>query len=64
MPMYDYMCTICGRKTCDLRKAVERNELKPCENAECIGMQMKTISRGGGFRLKGTGWAADGYQTD
>lgn len=59
MPTYEYACAACGGEW--------EREQKISEPAEtdCPRCQKPTakrlISRGGGFSLKGGGWAADKY---
>lgn len=56
MPIYEYQCQKCQKETGDL--LVKLNTPPP----KCCKKEMeRKISRGGSFRLKGHGWAIDGY---
>jgi len=58
MPIYEYRCTHCGHITemiCDIKKKPKWVE---CE--ECKERAIAVISNTS-FRLKGSGWAREGY---
>ena len=57
MPLYVYNCIKCDN---EFEKLQSMNKPNP-ECPECRGETRRLISRSS-FRLKGDGWAADGYQ--
>ena len=60
MPVYEYECQKCGKRTEKIQKITE-DSFKECFEEKCIGKLKKLISRTS-FVLKGGGWAADGYK--
>ena len=57
MPLYEYHCEACGYRFTLMARMSERNE-QDCPT--CKRRATKLVS-GGGFILKGRGWADDGY---
>ena len=57
MPLYQYQCIICNHEFENIRKSCKPNP----ECSKCRGETRKLPSVAG-FRLKGGGWANDGYQ--
>ena len=58
MPLYEYECKSCGRVVEHLRKIAEKDNCPACK--ECEG-ETRKITTQMQFKLKGRGWAADGY---
>lgn len=58
MPIYEYICTDCGKEFEVIQKASEA-PLTQCE--ACGGTLEKKLSLTS-FQLKGSGWYKDGYQ--
>ena len=58
MPIYEYLCTKCGRTTEVMQKFSEP-PMSSC--SECGGSVNKLISRTS-FQLKGSGWYATDYK--
>jgi putative FmdB family regulatory protein len=56
MPLFDYECIQCGNTLEIIQKIGESNPECP----ECRGETRRLISKSS-FRLKGEGWASDGY---
>jgi putative FmdB family regulatory protein len=61
MPIYEYECQKCGERIEKIQKVADP-PLEDCNAPECSakGTLKKLISKTS-FRLKGAGWAADGY---
>ena len=66
-PLYEYVCSRCGKVMEIIQKF---NDPSPdCPNLDCQKYKdttcgckmMRTLSKGGTFILKGSGWARDGY---
>ena len=59
MPVYQYHCTTCN-KTFDIMKT--SFDPKPQENCLICGKLSDKIVSKSSFKLKGFGWARNGYQ--
>ena len=59
MPIYEYKCDKCGKVIEILQKLNE--EYPPVHCVKCGGMMNKLVSKTN-FKLKGKGWAKDGYE--
>ena len=57
MPLYEYECDSCGRRT-EVIQRVGAPPIGPCE--ECGG-QMKRLLSAPAFQFKGTGWYVTDY---
>mgnify|MGYP003679374657 FL=1 len=57
MPLYEYRCEDCGREFTRIARISERDE----QECEPCGTRPTRIVSGGGFILRGDGWARDGY---
>ena len=65
MPTFEYTCTVCNN-TVELQLPIsERDTKTPSHCALCNtdGSFSRAIGNSGGFRLKGSGWAKDGYSS-
>jgi len=60
MPIYTYRCTQCGIVDEYLMLVKKRDKKFPCEQEGCTGVMERDIDISA-FRLKGDGWAKDGY---
>lgn len=58
MPVYEYLCTKCGKTTERFSKISERPGKIECNACFGLAKLMPSLSS---FHLKGKGWAADGY---
>jgi putative FmdB family regulatory protein len=57
MPIYEYVCTACGR----IEEAIQKFSDRPLSKcSRCSGKLQRLISQSA-FHLKGSGWYADGY---
>lgn len=60
MPLYDYACADCGARLADqLHKYDDPKDL-PCDCGGWLRRQVGVTS----FKLKGPGWAHDGYSSN
>ena len=57
MPLYEYQCEECGRRT-EVIQRVGAPPIGPCE--ECAGEMRKLLSAPA-FQFKGTGWYVTDY---
>lgn len=57
MPLYEYRCEACGHRFTLMVRMSERSA-QDCPTCE---RRATKIVSGGGFILKGNGWARDGY---
>jgi putative FmdB family regulatory protein len=59
MPLYVFECTVCGNK----EEKLTSMSLSHIDTLDCpkCGEEAKRIPSGGGFELKGGGWAGSGY---
>ncbi len=58
---YEYVCKACGHAW-EAEQKITDEPIRKCP--QCGEEQAKRlVSGGGGFRLIGNGWAADGYGT-
>ena len=57
MPIYEYQCSLCGKRTEALQK-ISDEPLKDCP--VCLAPSLKKLVSAASFRLKGGGW----YETD
>ena len=60
MPIYTYRCTQCGIVDEFIMSVKKRDKKFPCEQEGCTGVMERDIDISA-FRLKGGGWAKDGY---
>lgn len=60
MPVYDYECPKCGAKREIFKNLAELDDEEFCECNDKYPMERR-VGNAGGFRLKGDGWAEDGY---
>ena len=60
MPLYTYKCTQCGFTDEAMMPVKKRDKKFPCEQEGCTGVMERDIDISA-FRLKGDGWAKDGY---
>ena len=66
MPTYLYECQTCQTRYEEQLSVSERDA--PCERGFCSNCNtdakiIRVIGNSGGFQLKGSGWAKDGYAT-
>lgn len=60
MPVYDMFCPVCDEEYDDVIISIsDLDKPVPCGN--CDANMKRKIGNAGGFRLKGDGWAEDGY---
>ena len=63
MPLYEYRCNYCGNVMDEWRTVSDRHNTPECDNDDCrsgdVVLQLSKTSH----RLKGAGWASDGYST-
>ena len=57
MPLYEYECDNCGRRTEEIQR-VGAPPISPCD--ECGG-EMKRLLSAPAFKFKGTGWYVTDY---
>lgn len=57
MPIYEYQCSLCGKRTEALQK-ISDEPLRDCP--VCLAPSLKKLVSAASFRLKGGGW----YETD
>ena len=64
MPLYSYMCDVCGVVKEFTLAIVDRDYMvgRDCLQQSCRGT-LKRIVDGGNFQLKGNGWSRDNYAT-
>lgn len=62
MPTYEYVCEGCGHTATLFLKLKDIDTPVGCSACEVCTMR-RQIGNAGGFRLKGSGWAEDGYAT-
>ena len=60
MPLYTYQCNQCGFTDEAMVPVKKRNKKFPCDQEGCTGVMERDIDVSA-FRLKGGGWAKDGY---
>lgn len=58
MPIYEYICPQCDFQTEKMQRITD-DPLTECES--CGSNTLKRVPSLCGFHLKGTGWAAQGY---
>jgi putative FmdB family regulatory protein len=65
VPIYEYRCGTCGHRFDHMAKWSDPPPSCPSltDGGTCGHDTQKQITGGGTFRLKGGGWAADGYAT-
>jgi predicted nucleic acid-binding Zn ribbon protein len=71
MPLYDYLCKVCGTMTAVIRSADDYRVPPDAEESAAVKVEKegnpcthdweRHIS-GGNFQLAGRGWARDGYR--
>ncbi|HQY22861.1 MAG TPA: zinc ribbon domain-containing protein [Gammaproteobacteria bacterium] len=61
MPIYEYVCTACGA-TLEVFQGMKDVPLTDCR--VCTKPTLQKLISATGFRLKGDGWYATGYETD
>lgn len=59
MPLYEYICPECKREQMLLMKFSDPHPLCCCKEGDPVEMQRQISASS--FRLKGRGWARDGY---
>jgi putative FmdB family regulatory protein len=57
---YEYLCTACGHEW-EAEQKITAAALRRCPKCK-RNTAKRLISGGGGFSLKGEGWAKDGYR--
>ncbi len=60
MPIYEYICTGCGKKHEEMQKLSDK-PLRKCP--KCGALKLKKALSLSGFQLKGGGWYKDGYSS-
>ena len=60
MPMYSYTCCVCDNKLEVMMTIANRDQPKHCDLCNTDGSLRRDMGNGG-FTLKGSGWAKDGY---
>ena len=60
MPLYTYKCNQCEFSDEVMVSVKKRDNKFPCEQERCTGVMERDIDMSS-FRLKGDGWAKDGY---
>jgi putative FmdB family regulatory protein len=62
MPIYEYQCTVCEKIEEKLVLSVVKEDITPfCEHENGKSYPMVKVMSAPHFRLKGRGWARDGY---
>lgn len=61
MPLYEYECKVCGTIHEIMSTIVDRDKESDCDSCNTEGSLSRMVGNKGGFRLKGRGWASDGY---
>lgn len=61
MPTYQYECKTCGKQV-ELFQKISEKKAPACDSEGCEKQPMETLIQATSFRLKGTGWARDGYK--
>lgn len=61
MPIYEYACATCGA-TLEVFQGMKDVPLTDCH--ACTKPTLQKLISATGFRLKGDGWYATGYETD
>lgn len=61
MPLYQRTCKKCEFSCENIEKISEGDISKDCPECETADSFIKDISSGTSFKLKGEGWASDGY---
>ncbi|HEV2524289.1 MAG TPA: zinc ribbon domain-containing protein, partial [Gammaproteobacteria bacterium] len=61
MPIYEYACAACGA-TLEVFQGMNDVPLTDCHS--CTKPALQKLISATGFRLKGDGWYATGYETD
>jgi putative FmdB family regulatory protein len=59
MPTYEYECTNC-KHAWDIEQKISDATIKTCPKCKKKSAK-RLISGGGGFQLRGSNWAKDGY---